>query len=122
MGKLAGLPGDEIQEISLRHEGDEFAFRPEMREIGNVNGFIPEMRRDFSHFLMRLAQKIFQQSQLMHELQRRGMNRIAPEIAEEIPMLFQNQNIHAGPGQQKTQHDPRRPATDDATSGVDTFN
>jgi hypothetical protein len=37
------------------------------------------------------------------------MNGVAPEVAKEITVLFDDRDIHARSCQQETQHHPRRP-------------
>jgi hypothetical protein len=58
--------GNEIQEFPLRHEGDEFSVRRQMRKIRDGSFFSPEVQLDLPHFLMRLAQELFEQTEFVH--------------------------------------------------------
>jgi hypothetical protein len=44
------------------------------------------------------------------------MDGIAAEITEKVGVLLQHHNIHAGPGQEKTQHHASRTTADDTTT------
>jgi hypothetical protein len=52
-----GMTGEKIEKIPLGHEGDEFAARGELREIGNRHGLPVDYPAQFSHLLMRLVQE-----------------------------------------------------------------
>ena len=50
------------------------------------------------------------QAELDHQLKRRGMNRVAAKIAEEIGVLLQHRHMNAGAREQKPEHHPGRAA------------
>src|SRR3546814_17366523 len=52
--------------------------------------------------------------EFVEELERRGMDRVAPEIAEEIGVLFEHDRLDPGAREQQPRNHPRRPAADDA--------
>jgi hypothetical protein len=58
--------GNEIQKIPLRHEGDEFAVRRQMRKIRDSRFFGAEVHVNLPHLLMRLAQELFEQTEFVH--------------------------------------------------------
>ena len=70
---------------------------------------------------MRQLQELVQQTEFVHQLERRGMDGVAAKIAQEIAVLLQHDDIDAGARQQKAEHHAGRPAADDATGGVDRF-
>lgn len=74
---------------------------------------------DFADFLMRQPKKFLEQSQLMQQLKGGRMNRIAAEIAIEIRVLLQNDDVNSGSGEEKARHHSRRSAADNkaATAG-----
>jgi hypothetical protein len=47
------------------------------------------------------------------------MNGVATEIAQKIDMLFQHDDVDTSTCEQKTQHEPTRPAADDAATRRD---
>jgi hypothetical protein len=53
---------------------------------------------------MRQLQELVDQAQFNHQLEGRGMNRVASEIAEEISVLLQHHDLNAGARQQESQH------------------
>src|SRR4029079_10679890 len=60
--------------------------------------------------------KLIEQSQLMHQLERRRMNGVAAKIAQEIAVLFQHQDWHVGARQQVPQHHACRAAAGDTAA------
>src|SRR5437016_7922811 len=64
------VPGEEIEKIALRHEGDELAARGQLCEISNRYALTIHYGVQHAHFLMRLLQKLIQQTQLVRQLQR----------------------------------------------------
>ena len=75
-----------------------------MREVRYFDKFVSDLRPESADFLVRTLQKIVEQPQLAHDLECRGVDRIAAEVAQEIGMLFENENRDPGSGEQKAQH------------------
>src|SRR5215216_1969 len=55
------------------------------------------------------------QTQLGEDLERRGVNRVAAEITEEVPVLLQDEHIQPCPGEQQAKHGAGRPTAGNAT-------
>ena len=55
----------------------------------------------------------------MQKLEGGRMNGIAAEIAVEIRVFFQNNDVHSGAREQITSHHARRPAADNEAANVD---
>jgi hypothetical protein len=47
-------------------------------------------------------EEFVQKAKLVHDLQSRGMNGVAPKVAQKIAVLFEDQYIHACPREQET--------------------
>ena len=77
---------------------------------------VADLRAELAHLLMRAPQKIIEDAELVHDFERRGVNRVAAEVAQEVGVLFEDQDVDAGPGQQKSKHHPGGPAADDAAA------
>src|SRR5271170_8301698 len=54
---------------------------------------------------MRQLQELLKKSKFIQQLKGGRMDRISPEVAEEICVFFQHSDWKSGAGQQKTQHD-----------------
>ena len=117
----ARLLGEEIEKVPLRHQSDEAAMRRQMREIGEGHALVADLTRERAHLLMRALEEIVENAELVHDLQRRGMDGVAAEIAQEVGVLLQHHDIDAGAGQQKAQHHAGRAATGDGALGGDGF-
>ncbi len=66
-----------------------------------------------------LLQEFVEQAQLAHQLEGGRVDRVAAEIAQEIAVLLQHDDIDAGARQQEAEHHPGRPAAGDAALGGD---
>src|SRR5580704_14536863 len=70
-------------------------------------------------FLVRQFQEVVEQTELVHQLERRRMYSVAAEIAEEIGVFLQHHDVDAGAGEEKAEHNSGRSAAGDATGGGD---
>ena len=77
---------------------------------------VAELESEMMRLLMRQLQQIIEAAELVHQLEGRGMDRVAAEIAEEIGVLFQHHDIDAGARQQQPGHHPGRPTARHAAS------
>src|SRR5437763_15396509 len=99
-----GLVLDEIQKIPLRHKAEKLAVRRQVSQIGERDKFIADLPADFSDFLMRPFEKLFDQAEFVDDFERRGMNRIAAKVAKEISMLLKHDYRDTRARQQKPEH------------------
>src|SRR6185369_8194759 len=102
-----GLVFHEIQKLPLRHEGQEFAVRGQVRQVGQRNQLVAKLSGKLADLLMRACQKSIEQTELVHDFQSRRMNRVAPKVTQEIGMLFQHYDVDSGARQQVPEHHPR---------------
>ena len=108
------LLGEEVEEVPLRHQRDEFAVRRQMAKIDHLKVFGADLRGQRFDLLMRQLQELVDQAEFEHQLERRGMNRVAAEIAEEIGVLLQHHDMNARARQQESEHHPGGAAAGDA--------
>ena len=111
--------GEEIEEIPLRHQRDEFAVRRQMGKVGERDGGFADLAAEPLDARMRQLEELVEQAELVHQFQRRGMDGVAAEIAQEIGVLFQHRDGDAGARQQEAEHHPGRSAAGDAAGGFD---
>ena len=100
----AAVPREEVEEVPLRHEGDELAAGRQMREVGDGQRGVAELGDQARHLLVGQAQELLQQAQLVHQLERGGVDGVAPEVAEEVGVLLEHQHRDAGAGEQEPEH------------------
>ena len=67
-----------------------------MCEIREPHQLIANYARKTSRFLMRQFEKLVEQAELAYDLERRGVNGIAAEIAEKIRMLLEDHHLDTG--------------------------
>jgi len=59
-------------------------------------------------------EKTLKKAQLVHDLERGWVNRIAAEIAQEVRVLLENHNLDACSRQEEPKEHSRRPSSDNA--------
>src|SRR5271166_54052 len=111
-----GMLCDKVEKIPLRHQSDKSAARRQMGKIGNLEKDIADLSAELPSFLMRPLQKIIKEAELMDDFERRGVNRVAAKIAQEVGVLFENEDRDPGSRQQETEHHPCRAAAGDAAA------
>ena len=84
-----------------------------------VSGMTVHAGGQLLHRLVRQREKRIEQTELMDHFQRRRMDGVAAKIPEEVAVLFQHDDVDAGPREQKAEHHARGAAADDATAGVE---
>ena len=67
-----------------------------------------------SHLVVGQLEELVEQAEFVHQFEGRRMDRVAAEIAQEIAVLLQHDDIDAGARQQEAEHHPGRPAAGDA--------
>jgi hypothetical protein len=116
-GRIARrVPREEIQEIPLRHEDNERTAQLDALEIGDDAAGRAELERQMVGLLMRHLQQRIKDAELVHQLEGRGVDGVAAEIAEEVGVFFQYHDIDAGACQQQSRHHPGRPPAGNATA------
>jgi hypothetical protein len=81
----------------------------------------PKNAPDGRLLVVRQLEKLVEQAELGHDFQRRGVNGVAAEIAQEVGMLLKHDNVDAGARQQEAEHPPAGSAADDAATRGDSF-
>src|SRR5262249_38520016 len=76
--------GQEVEEVPLRHQGDEFAVGRQMREVGDLHASVADDAGEMFDLLMRQLEELVQQPELMDEFERGGMDGVAAEVAQEV--------------------------------------
>ena len=56
---------------------------------------------------MRTLEKFVENSQLVHQLKRRGMNRVAAKVTEKVLVLFKHKHINSSASEEHAEHHPR---------------
>jgi hypothetical protein len=110
---------DEVEKIPLRHERQKLAVRRHMPEVSDGDDVRPHLAGQFEKFLVGTREEFVKQPKLVHDLERRGMNRVAAKITQEISVLFEDDDIHAHARQQQSQHHPGRTAAGNAAARLD---
>lgn len=88
----------------------------QMREVRYFDKLVSDLRPERADLLVRALQKLVEQTQLAHDLESRGVDRIAAEIAQEIGMFFENENRDPGSSEQEAEHHTRGAPTGDAAA------
>jgi hypothetical protein len=88
-GRIArALLGQEVEKIPLRHHCNEGALRRQMGEVGNLQAGRSDGGANVVHFSVWELEEFLQQTELVHEFERRRMDRVTAKIAQKILMLL----------------------------------
>src|SRR5262249_28051752 len=109
---LAG-GGEEIQEVPLRHQRDELAARRQVGEVADPEALVAELALDVLDLLVRLLEELVQQAELAENVHGGWMDGVAAEVAEEVGVLLQHDDVDAGARQQEAGHHAGRAAAGD---------
>ena len=115
--KAVRLVREEVEEIPLRHQGDELRLGRQVGEIGDLEEAAADLHAQRADFAVGPSEERVQQAEFVHHLHGGGMHGVAAEIAQEVGVLFQHDHIDAGAREQEAEHHPGRPAADDAAAG-----
>ena len=63
-------------------------------------------------------EQLLEPAQLGQQLERRRVDGVALEVAQEVGVLLQDDDVDAGPGQQHAEHHPGRAAAGDAAGDL----
>ena len=66
-----------------------------------VDALVADLAGQLAQLLVRALEEIVEDAKLVHHLERRGMDGVAAEVAQEIGVLFQHDDIDAGAGEQE---------------------
>jgi hypothetical protein len=113
-----GLLRDEIQEIPLGHEADEFTVHRKMGKITDGDGKVVDGGSDLQKLLMRDAQEMLEEAEFVHEFEGGWVDGVAAEIAEEVGVFFEDEDFDASAGEEETEHHAGGAASCDAAGGL----
>ena len=106
----------EIQEIPLRHDDKSVDRLGQHREIGDGEDVVANLAGQRGDRPVRQGEEFFEQAEFVHQAERRGMDRVATEIAQEIRMFLQHDHVDPAAGEKRAEHHAgRAPADHDAT-------
>ena len=110
--------GEEVEELPLRHEGDEAAVGRQVREVGDRHGLAGDVAGQTPGLLVRPLEEFVEKAEFGEEFEGRGVDGVAAEVAEEVAVLFEDDHFDAGAGEEEAGHHAGRPAAGhDAADG-----
>src|SRR4029078_9956298 len=65
-----GMSGDEIEEIPLRHQRDEFAVHWQVFEVADNDAIFADLHGNLAYHRVRQLKEFVEQAELVHHLQR----------------------------------------------------
>ena len=98
--------GEEVEEVPLRHQRDELAAGRQVGEIRERVRPTAEICADAASFLVRQLEELVEQTELAHHVEGRGMDGVAAEVAQEVAMLLEHDDVDAGAREQEAEHEP----------------
>jgi hypothetical protein len=114
----ARLFAEEIEEVPLRHHRDERRRSVQVREVADRIVAAGDADPGAVERVVGPLQEPLQHSELREDLHRRGVDRVAAEIAKEVGMPFEHPDPHPGAREQQARHHPGGAAADDQQIGL----
>ena len=99
--KPGGLGGEEVKEVPLRHERNEFCVCGQVVEVCHDEGAISDEAGELSELRVRQSKEFFEEAELVKQLERGGVNGVAAKVAEEVFVLFENRDRDTGAGEKE---------------------
>jgi len=93
--------------------------RGNVTEVGELDGHAADLAGQLTQFLMRALEEVFEKPELADDFERRGMHGVAAEIAQEVAVLFQHDDVDPGARHEQAVHHAGGPAADDGELGAD---
>jgi hypothetical protein len=113
--------GKEIQKFPLRHQDHVLAARRQLCEVADDEAVLADFGGDCFDLVMRTRKQAVQQAEPVEHVQRRRMDGVAAKIAQEILVLFENDDVDAGTRQKIAADKPCRAAACDDALGRELF-
>ena len=118
-GLLPAGVGEQVEQVPLRHHGDVPIGHAQPAEVRDDDlATVADGEGDLLDPAVRQLGEPIGQTQLVEQLQRRRMNRVAAEVTQEVGVLLQHGDLDARPCEQEAQHHARGPAADDDAAGA----
>src|SRR5437763_672790 len=76
-GEPRGFGGEEVEEVPLRHQGDELRVRWEMEEIGHRHGLLADESGGPPDLGVTDGEQLVEEAEFVHELEGGGMDSVA---------------------------------------------
>ena len=110
--------GDEVEQIPLGHEGDELGVGGKAGEIDYRESLVAEGDRQFADLAVTKGEEFVEEAQLVEEFERRGVDGVAAEVAEEVLVLFEDGDVDALAGEEEAEHHAGGTSANDAARGL----
>jgi len=75
-----------------------------MREIGQGERVFADLAAKFCYLLVRALQEFFEKAEFVHQLESGWVDGVAAEVAEEVGVFFEDEDVDAGAGEEETEH------------------
>ena len=109
------INGAQVEQVPLRHHRDVLVFPGQVAQFGRGDDRVADRQRHLLHPARGQIGELLAEPQFVQQIQRARVDRVAPEIAQEVRVLLQHGHLDAGPRQQQPQHDARRSSARDQT-------
>src|SRR5262249_22999330 len=90
----------------------------EPAEVSERDRLLPEPPGERPELRVRACEEHVEEPELVHDPQRGRVDRVAAEVAEEVPVLLEHDGTDTRPREQIPEHHPGRAPADDARLGV----
>ena len=110
---------EHVEEVPLRHERHELHVGGQVRKVPDVDRLPADLAADFAQFLVGPCEEVLERAEIVQDLERGRVDGVAAEVAEEVAVLFDDDDGDACSGEEHAEHHPGGTAADDAAGCVD---
>jgi hypothetical protein len=114
-----GLAGEHLEEVPLRQEHQVGVGDLQAREVGRRIGAVGERDLEIGDLAVGERMDPASKVELVHQVESRGVNGVASEVAQEVLVLLEHDDLDALTSEQEGEHEARGAPADDANAGLD---
>ncbi len=97
--KMAGFAGEKVEEIPLRHQGDELTVSGDVREVGDGESLAANGGRESCDLGVWDGQELFEEAEFVKKLEGGRVYGVSAEVTEEVFVFFEDRDLYAGASQ-----------------------
>ena len=113
-GQGGGMRCEEVEEVPLGHESDKGCGGFEVGEVCEGELGAADEEAEAVDLLMGDAQELVEEAKLVEDVEGRGVDSIATEVAEEVLVLFEDGDVDSDAGEEEAEDDAGGASADDA--------
>jgi len=117
MGKTGRFTGEEIEEVPLGHERNEFGVSGKMGEVGHGDRSVADGDRHPADLGVGKLEELLEEVEFIEDLESGGVDGVTAKVAEEVCVFFEDGDGNALAREKEAEHNSCRASADNAAGG-----